>query len=337
LLGLLCLAACSPSHSQALDAAGGPRPDARTPAGLHADAIDAPGGNPTLPAGGSREATAGDVTPAAADAEADAAVAAAGDADAAPPRAAEDARPADRPIRVGFYQARGVSEDALGQAMLVLRNAGGFDVAALAPEQIRDGALAERDVAVFSGGIGSTQGALLEPAGRRIVREFVAGGGGYVGICAGSYLAIQGPPQYNHVAIVAARNWSDDAWKRGVAMLDVRPLGGDAAFQMFYANGPVFRRDTVEGLAPFVPLAEFVSDKYCLSCGTQPGELPGTPAILAASYRAGRILLFSPNPVLAQGTAAPHPELFVAAVRWAADRGPVAASLRWSDVFPETR
>jgi hypothetical protein len=333
----LCLAACNPSRSRTVDSGGGLRQDARAPAGPDAAALDAEGGTATPPADATGRAIDGDDALADADLDVEAEAEADADADAGPTLDAEDARPAERPIRVGFYQARGVSEDALQQAMLVLRTAGGFDVAGLAPEEIRGGALAGQDVAVFSGGIGSTQGALLELAGRRVVREFVAGGGGYVGICAGSYLAIQGPPQYNHVAIVAARNWSDDAWKRGVAMLEVRPVGGGDSFRLFYANGPVFRRDAVEGLAPFVPLAEFVSDKYCLGCGTQPGELPGTPAILAASYRAGRILLFSPNPVLAQGTDAAHPELFVAAVRWAAERGPVPASLRWDDVFPETR
>jgi putative intracellular protease/amidase len=189
------------------------------------------------------------------------------------------------------------------------------------------------DVILFPGGSSTRQGETLGPDNRRRIQEFVARGGGYVGICAGAYLAIQGPPQYHHIAMVAARNWSGDAWRRGIDMLEVRPIGGETSFRLFYANGPVFRPDPREGLAPYVPLAEYVSDKYCADCGTNPGEMPGTPAILAAAYGEGRILLFSPNPVLAEGDEAAHPELFVAAVRWVAARGPVDPALRFDDVF----
>jgi putative intracellular protease/amidase len=251
---------------------------------------------------------------------------------AAPPEDAASA-PASSTIRVAFYRARGVGEDALEQAISALEEAGGFEVAQLAPEDVREGKLDGRDVAVFTGGIGSVQGRLLEEQGRSLVRDFVRAGGGYVGICAGSYLAIQGPPQYHHIAIVAARNWSGDAWRRGIDMLEVRPVGGETTLRLFYANGPVFRPDPREELAPYVPLAEYVSDKYCADCGTNPGEMPGTPAILAAAYGKGRILLFSPNPVLAEGDEAAHPELFVAAVRWVAARGPVDPALRFADVF----
>jgi hypothetical protein len=116
-------------------------------------------------------------------------------------------------------------------------------------------------------------------------------------------------------------------------MLEVAPVGGDGALRLFYANGPVFRRDEREGLPPWVALATYVGDQFCESCGTHAGELPGTPAILAASYGAGRIVLFSPNPTLAKGDEPAQPELFLAAVRWASTPGPVPADLTFRDVF----
>jgi putative intracellular protease/amidase len=272
--------------------------------------------------------------------DADAAPSPAPDTAASLDEAGEAAVPGDvagnapsSPIRVAFYRARGVGEDALEKAVEALGAAGGFEVAQLSPEDVREGSLDGRDVAVFTGGIGSVQGRLLEEEGRSLVRAFVRAGGGYVGICAGSYLAIQGPPRYHHIAMVAARNWSGDAWRRGIDMLEVRPTGGESSFRLFYANGPVFRPDPREDLTPYVPLAEYLSDKYCADCGTGPGEMPGTPAILAAVYGEGRVLLFSPNPVLAEGDEAAHPELFVAAVRWVAAGGPVDPALRFDDVF----
>ncbi|MBI5499501.1 MAG: hypothetical protein HY907_04625 [Deltaproteobacteria bacterium] len=242
--------------------------------------------------------------------------------------------PAAGVIRVAFYQARGVGEDGLRAAVAALEDAGGFDAVTVSPSGVRSGELEGRDVVVFSGGVGSVQGRLLEEKGRRVVREFVRAGGGYVGICAGAYLAMQGPREYHHLEMVAARSWSEDAWRRGIDMLEVGPVGGGETFELFYANGPVFRRDPVEGLAPFVPLLEYREDQYCSSCGTKPGELPGTPASLAASYGDGRVVLFSPNPVLARGEGAvARPELFVAAVRWVAAGGPVGDDVTFDDVF----
>src|SRR4051812_18762966 len=56
-------------------------------------------------------------------------------------------------------------------------------------KDIREGVLKEMDVLVQPGGSGSKQAEALQPEGCDAIREFVKGGGGYVGICAGSYLA----------------------------------------------------------------------------------------------------------------------------------------------------
>ncbi|MBN1771165.1 MAG: hypothetical protein JXB32_07900 [Deltaproteobacteria bacterium] len=331
---LLAAAACDRSPSarsgEAAGAAPGPettpdgRPDAAPPSPV---ATAAPGDAAPSPdgrdAGEPGEGTDG----------AEAAQAPAGGDTTATDEGADD-RVADAgPIAVAVYRGRGVAEEGLRAALAALRGDDRFEVREVSPEAIRRGALAERRVAFFSGGIGSVQGGELGPEGRRIVREFVREGGGYVGICAGAYLAIQGPPQYHHLAIVAARNWSEDAWRRGTAMLEVAPVGGGGPLRLFYANGPVFRRDEREGLASWTALATYVDDRYCESCGTHAGELPGTPAILAASYGAGRIVLFSPNPTLSRGDEPAHPELFLAAMRWVSTPGPVPADPTFDDVF----
>jgi hypothetical protein len=239
-----------------------------------------------------------------------------------------------RVVRVALYTARGVSQEALVATRQTLQDAGGFETAVVGPEEVRGGVLDEADVVFFTGGLGSVQGKLLEERGRGIVRRFVARGGGYVGVCAGAYLAMQGPREYHHVAFVAARNFTEDAWRRGVETVDVRPVGSEETIRLFYANGPVFKRDPVDGLADYVSLALFVSDVHCDSCGTPAGDMPGTPAVLAAAYGEGRILLFSPNPALSAGGEAAHPELIAAAVRWAAAGGLVLPDLAWRDVFP---
>lgn len=233
-----------------------------------------------------------------------------------------------RPLRVVVYQAPGVAPSALATALEAF-GAAGLDARAVSPAEVRAGALDDADVALFTGGRGSLQGQLLGEDGRERVRRFVRRGGGYVGICAGSYLAIQGPAEFHKIGFVAAHNLTGDAWIRGIRPTPVTPNDGSPQVVLHYANGPLLAPEAVDGLAPFVTLATFDADVYWEEHGTRTGEMPGTPAVAAARYGRGRILLFSPNPTLDPG----HPELLVEGARWVARGGAVPSSLRWRDVF----
>ena len=65
----------------------------------------------------------------------------------------------------------------------------GILVRPIHPADIREGALDQFDLVLFPGGSGSKQAEGLNKAGREDVKKFVRKGGGYIGICAGSYLA----------------------------------------------------------------------------------------------------------------------------------------------------
>jgi hypothetical protein len=232
-------------------------------------------------------------------------------------------------LRVGVFDARGVGPSALESAMIAFGAAGGVTARTITPADVRAGALDDLDVVLFTGGRGSIQGQLLGEDGRERVRRFVHRGGGYLGICAGAYLAIQGPAEFHKIGIVAAHNLTGDLWRRGIAPARVVPSDGSSARELHYANGPLFEREEVEGLAPFVSLADFDADIYWERYGTRSGEMRGTPAVVAAQYGRGRLVLFSPNPTLDPA----HPELLVRAARWTRAPGSVPAALRWRDVF----
>jgi glutamine amidotransferase-like uncharacterized protein len=202
------------------------------------------------------------------------------------------------------------------------------DLRVFRPRDVTARKLADVDVIVFTGGSGARQGESLGEDGRAAVKSFVESGGGYVGICAGAYLAMQGEPEFFKLGILAGKNLSGDFWKRGVAAVDVR--AGDDAFSMHYANGPIFAPEVVDGLAPYTGLALFESDMYATRHGTMAGEMPGTPAIVAARYGRGKMVLFSPNPVLgAPGVG--HPEMFVDALEWTS--GDARGAIRFGEVF----
>ena len=235
-------------------------------------------------------------------------------------------------VRVGLYQARGVHPVAFAAEKALLGRSAGFRCTVLRPGDIQAGALAEQDVAVFMGGSGTAQGKALGDVGKQAVKDFVHAGGGYIGVCAGAYLALQGEEEFHKLRLVAGRNLTGDSWQRGIAGLEVR-AEGRPPFKLFYANGPIFTPVPTEGLAPYRGLADYVGEIFNVSKGTGPNEMPGTPAIVASAYGQGRVLLFSPNPVLG-GAGVVHSELMLSGLRWAATRGEVAQSLGFADVFP---
>lgn len=236
-----------------------------------------------------------------------------------------------KPVRVALYRAGGVHPAAFAAARSLCEGREGFALTVAVPEDIRGGILDEHDVVVFMGGSGTVQGRNLGDDGKQRVKEFVAGGGGYIGVCAGAYLALQGEDEFHKLRMVAGRNLTGDFWQRGIAGLEVE-TPGRPRFKLFYANGPIFTPAPVPELRPYVGLADFVGEIYNRNKGTGPGEMPGTPAITASAFGAGRVLLFSPNPVLG-GRGVAQPDLMLAGLRWAATRGDVPADIRFADVF----
>jgi hypothetical protein len=66
---------------------------------------------------------------------------------------------------------------------------GPFEPVLMTPQEILAGKLSSCSCIAFPGGSATKQSLSIGEAGREIVREFVASGGGYLGICAGGYLA----------------------------------------------------------------------------------------------------------------------------------------------------
>jgi glutamine amidotransferase-like uncharacterized protein len=204
-----------------------------------------------------------------------------------------------------------VALDALGDRFWT-RRVDGDEVAA--------GVLEGYDVVLLPGGSATGQNGAIGPAGRAQVVEFVAKGGGYVGICAGGYLAASEPRRYG-LGLVAARVADTKHWKRGEGMVKLsgeealKEVTGRAedAFTMLYANGPLLEPMEVEGLPTVTPLLVFRSDMH--KSGPA-GVMPGKLAALSAEYREGRVVLFSVHPELTKG----HGDMLAQATLWVARR-----------------
>jgi len=217
-------------------------------------------------------------------------------------------------IRVALYDGGGTSgsKDRVAAALAGIE---GFRLERVGPGDILAGALDQFDVLIVPGGGGSKQAAAITPEGREAIRRFVGGGRGYVGICAGAYLA------------AANYSWSlailDADGKRGTGtvQIELTPEGrrvlGDRAeqFGIRYANGPLLAPASRADIPDFAALARFRSE---MNKNKAPkGVMLDTPAIACGEYGRGRVLVSSPHPESTDGLA----PILHGAVRWAARSG----------------
>lgn len=226
---------------------------------------------------------------------------------------------AAEPISVVVYAQ---TETASGPKNLqrILTAERGFEVRCAAPDAFARDALEGADIVILPGGSGSKQSKSLGEAGREAIRRFVRAGGGYVGICAGSYLA---SAEYDwSLHLINTRVLDRKHWARGTGMvtLSLAPaaaqlLGAEAdRVEVYYGQGPLLAAAIDPDLPPCRPLALYESE--IAKKGAPEGVMVGTTAIAAGEYGGGRVLCFSPHP---EKSAGPH-GFIESGVRWAAGR-----------------
>ena len=227
-------------------------------------------------------------------------------------RAADDAAV----VRVAVYDDNEQVSKGPKNLLRILAPESGFHAERITSDQIRAGGLEGFDVVIMPGGSGSKQAERLQESGRREIREFVRAGGGYVGICAGSYLASS---HYDwSLGLINARVWDRAHWDRGGGEVCIRMTdpglqllgrGGDVEVQ--YNQGPLLVPDDESDLPGYEVLATFATE--VAEKGAQPGSMTGTHAIVRSMYGSGRVICYSPHPEV---TGGPN-EIIASGVRWA--------------------
>jgi len=233
-------------------------------------------------------------------------------------------------LRIAVYDAAGVGkrgprnlDRVFAKTKSLMRRVGVAD--------IRNGVLSQFDMVIFPGGSGSKQAAALEEEGREVVKQFVEAGGGYVGICAGAFLAAS---NYSwSLGISNHKTFCETVDVQGIGRKSMWFRGGSApvtmeltdegrkilgdfegVFEVRYQNGPIMSPMGREGLGNFRSLSYFRSEvsKY----KPQEGTMINTPAVIVGEYGNGRVLCISPHP---ESTDALN-RLVQNAVRWTARR-----------------
>jgi glutamine amidotransferase-like uncharacterized protein len=175
--------------------------------------------------------------------------------------------------------------------------------------------LARFDVLIFPGGRAHKQAAALGENARRAVKDYIRSGGGYVGICAGGFLA---SAQYDwSLGLVNTRILTGDQEMPGVGIRSMadrgpgtvqieltaegRSIFGDlsAPIDISFSGGPIFLGPKRDNLPPTIPLAHYSTEVS--NYAPQRGTMIGTPAIFAAKFGAGRVVAISPHPENTKG------------------------------------
>jgi len=232
------------------------------------------------------------------------------------------------PITVALYKSYGVSDISFDAAKDLLESTKNIKLKIVSASEIRKGALNNVNVFVAMGGSGSQQGKDLQELGRNKVKEFVKNGGGYIGVCGGSYMAITGPSE-GKLNLLASKNYGNTGWQRGNGDCELKTNDGQT-INLHYENGPIFENTKYEGANSYQSLATFNCDYYISSKGTNEGEMPGQPGIIVGNYGKGKVLLFSPNPILGNPK---RDDIFINGIKYVSRNGKVKSSIRFSDVF----
>ena len=234
--------------------------------------------------------------------------------------AADDASvQATKPIRVAVFSDAGVS-DKVGGLIELLNTHTELRVAKVDGTDIRGGKLSGFDVVLVPGGSGSKEAAALEESGRTEIRSFVERGGGYLGICAGAYLASADYTWSLH--ILDAKVLDRAHWARGVGDVEVslttagqKLLGADNDREtILYWQGPLLAPAGKSEIPDFETLGTFATE--IAKNGAPTGVMIGTTAIARGNFGAGRVLCFSPHP---ERTEAVQGQV-LKAIQWAAGR-----------------
>jgi len=228
---------------------------------------------------------------------------------------AEDPKPDT--LRVAVYDDEGAGR-SLARLVDVLEQFEDVEFERLSAAEIREGKLHGFDVLVHPGGSASRQASTLGEEGRERVRAFVEQGGGYVGFCAGAYLA---SADYGwSLGILDAKVLDRKHWNRGFGNVRVqltvagrRALGTDQeAVTIYYYQGPLLAPAGNPHIPDYQVLGTFQTE--IAENGAPRGVMKGTTAVASATFGKGRVFCFSPHPERTKGL-----ERFVyRAVRWAA-------------------
>jgi len=216
---------------------------------------------------------------------------------AAPAPETADAAPAKEPLKVGLYVDAGSQGGGVIQLARLIEYSPQLQLIPLDRPDLREGKLKGLDLLVVPGGSSAKQYESMQETGAQAVREYVAAGGAYFGVCAGYHCTLNRPKRigllpYTFVpenvgsrAVVTA-----EISKKGAELLDIRP----GQYSVIYSHGPIARPCEQPGTGWGEVLAVY---KNSISSAKKPkANFAGYPAMLHGQYGKGKVIATSFHP-----------------------------------------
>ncbi|MEM9365207.1 MAG: BPL-N domain-containing protein [Planctomycetota bacterium] len=207
--------------------------------------------------------------------------------------------------RIGFYCDAGVGR-SYRSVLQTLSQIDGVTLSKLLSAQdICEGQLSEIDVLIHPGGTGGGQGRHLGEQGREEIRRFVRRGGGYLGICAGAYLASSHYEWSLHILDAAVLDTQH--WDRGTGVVEIELTekgkklldSNGSRLKIFYGQGPLLAPGERPDLDDYATIARFKTEIE--KNGAPEGVMIDATAIASGRYGNGKVFCFSPHPELTTG------------------------------------
>lgn len=225
-----------------------------------------------------------------------------------------------KPLKIAIFDGKGAPIGGIQNMEDRIKSIPQSTVTHVTAEQMGTIDLKPFDVVIFSGGSGGTQAEAIGEAGRNNVREYVRGGGGYVGVCAGAYLACS---NFKWGLGILNASTVSSKWQRGQGFVDseVTPEGskllGDVkgTFKVRYHNGPIIKPAGRTDIPAYTPVAVFRSE--ISGYGSPVGVMVNSPAQALGTFGKGRVFVSSPHPENTPGLE----NLIPRAVLWAGGVG----------------
>ena len=233
---------------------------------------------------------------------------------------AAPAAAAEAPLKVAVYADRGPSGIGAAEWYRIVRDSPQMTLKLVDGAAVRAGALAGQDLFVMPGGSSSNEFVSLGLEGVAKMKEFVRGGGAYLGTCAGCCLLMDGPP---HRAKMMPWNTTGSEPDLFYPFVDLNEKGAKALglksgrHQIRYHGGPFLRPTTnvIDG-ASFELWGTLDSEMTYRGKIKPAKRIHGSGVVLGGTYGKGRVFVTSLHP---EYYATTH-YVVVAAIRWLTGR-----------------
>ena len=209
-----------------------------------------------------------------------------------------------RLIQIAVFYSKGHDQGATKNIEETLNRVPYFMWQPISASEIRSEGLDNFDVIICPGGSGREQGDDLGTKGKIAIRNYVARGGGYLGICAGAFLATTndnyGLALVNLKSNIGYRYLSNEGFisqsihGSGFVTLELSSIGKQltektSLSDVRYSSGPILSHSYRLDLPGYISLASYADE--ITAYDYQVGTMKDTPAIILGPYGKGVVFL----------------------------------------------